>query len=79
MGLSYPENRCLRISEISALPSLRAKLLSTVWDGILYIVHGSFTLKCISSTFLEISRRKRLPLRLRVTLKMEDQEFHQSI
>ena len=34
MGLNFLENKCLRISEISVLPSLIAKLLSTVWDEV---------------------------------------------
>ena len=32
--LNFLENKCLTISEISVLPSLIAKLLSTVWAEI---------------------------------------------
>ena len=34
MGICFLEKKCLRISEISCLPSFKAKLFYPVWDGI---------------------------------------------
>ena len=50
MGLCFLEKNCHRKSEISFLPSLKAKLLFPVCDGIPCIAVYTVIHKCISMT-----------------------------
>ena len=52
MGLCFLEKKCHRISEISFLPSLKAKLLFPVCDGIPCTTVEGWVWKCKQKSFL---------------------------